>query len=156
MNMQDVTAIYKMLNWENPAEIQLEGLKFAKKIDDLSLLIQPPAPPSVWEQCANILSEKSDMQLKPYLSQLLEWLQDINWPGAITIAKRLKTYSGEGLAIALENAVKSTQKMSKDVGMMWLDYLSELLDNEMLIASLSGDTLSLLKEHHHNWANWDR
>lgn len=38
---------------------------------------------------------------------------------------------------------------------MWLDYLSELLDNDMLISSLSCDTLTLLKEHYHNWTNWD-
>ena len=47
--MNDIQSVYKMLNWENSAEIQSKGLRLAKEIEDLSLLILPPAPPSVWE-----------------------------------------------------------------------------------------------------------
>ena len=62
--MPEISEIYKMLNWENPVAVQLDGISFAREISDLSLLIQPPAEPSVWEYCAKILCEKSDAELE--------------------------------------------------------------------------------------------
>ena len=143
-----------MLNWKNSTETQLEGINLAKKINNLSLLIQPPAVPSVWEYCANILFEKSDFELEPYLDELLEWLQDINRPGAMTILERLKNFSDEALKSSLENAIFKSQGMPLEDRLMWLDYLSELLDNNVLVSILSKDILALLKKHYHNWANW--
>lgn len=95
--MLDINQIYKMLDWRNPNEIQLEGIRMAREINDLSLLIQPPASPSVWEWCAKILYEKTDAELEPYLDGLLGWLQDLNWPGALIILDRLKIFSGKKL-----------------------------------------------------------
>lgn len=152
--MPDIHKIYKMLNWVNSSEVQLEGIRLAREIDDLSLLIQPHAAPSVWEHCANILSEKSDTELEPYLDGLLEWLQDLNWPGAITIAERLKIFNGIKLKKPLENAIIKANKMSDNEGFMWQDYLSELLDNSVLAANLSEEILTLLKKHYHNWGRW--
>ena len=37
-----------------------------------------------------ILSERSDKELHPYLYQLLDWILDMNWPGAFCIWERLK------------------------------------------------------------------
>lgn len=151
--MQDINKIYNMLNWENPSEIQLEGIRLAKKISDLSSLIQPPAAPSVWEHCANILSEKSDVELEPYLDSLLEWLEDLNWPGALTILNRLKLFSGEKLKLPLEKAVAKSKEMSYEEGYRWLDYLSELLENRMLVSNLSQEVLTSLEKHYNNWGS---
>lgn len=154
MAEKDIEKIYKMLNWENPPSIRLEGARLAREVHDLSLLIQPPAPPSVWEYCAEILSEKSDVALEPYLDKLLEWLQDINWPGAFTIANRLKIFSGEKLKQSLENAIAESNKMPNEERLRWIDYLSELLDNKELICNLSEEVLILLKKHYRNWGYW--
>lgn len=154
MAEKDIEKIYKMLNWENPPSIRLEGARLAREVHDLSLLIQPPAPPSVWEYCAEILSEKSDVELEPYLDKLLEWLQDINWPGAFTIANRLKIFSGEKLKQSLENAIAESNKMLNEERLRWIDYLSELLDNKELICNLSEEVLILLKKHYRNWGYW--
>lgn len=154
MAEKDIEKIYKMLNWENPPSIRLEGARLAREVHDLSLLIQPPAPPSVWEYCAEILSEKSDVALEPYLDKLLEWLQDINWPGAFTIANRLKIFSGEKLKQSLENAIAESNKMLNEERLRWIDYLSELLDNKELICNLSEEVLILLKKHYRNWGYW--
>lgn len=154
MAEKDIEEIYKMLNWENPPSIRLEGARLAREVHDLSLLIQPPAPPSVWEYCAEILSEKSDVALEPYLDKLLEWLQDINWPGAFTIANRLKIFSGEKLKQSLENAIAESNKMLNEERLRWIDYLSELLDNKELICNLSEEVLILLKKHYRNWGYW--
>lgn len=152
--MPDINEIYKMLNWKNPSAVQDEGIRLAQEIDDLSLLIQPQAEPSVWEQCAKILSQKSDIELEPYLDGLLEWLQDLNWPGALTIAERLKIYSGKRLKGSFENAVAKAQKMPKEEGLRWLDYLSELLDNKQLKVELPKEILEKLQDHYRNWGAW--
>ena len=152
--MPDINKIYKMLDWANSSEVQLEGVRLAREINDLSLLIQPYATPSVWEHCAIILSEKSDAELEPYLDGLLEWLQDLNWPGAITIAERLKVFSGLKLKEPLENAIIKSNKMPDHEGLMWQDYLSESLDNSTLADNLSEEILILLKKHYHNWGSW--
>ena len=42
-----------------------------------------------------IIYNFTDEKIKPYLYQLLEWLQDLNWPGALIIAERLKNYDNK-------------------------------------------------------------
>lgn len=152
--MPDIKKIYEMLNWKNSLAVQLEGIRLAGEINDLSLLIQPPAEPSVWEHCAKILCEKTDVELEPYLDELLEWLQDLNWPGALIIVERLKVFSGEKLKKPLENAIIKSNKMYSNECLMWRDYLSELLDNSELASVLSEEILNLLKKHYHNWGTW--
>ena len=47
---------------------------------------------SVLEHCSKILSEKTDVESEPYLDGLSEWMQDLNWPGTLTIVYRLKAF----------------------------------------------------------------
>ena len=143
--MDDIENIYKMLNWENTDETRTEGFRLAKKIEDLSLLILPPASPSVWECCAQVLCEKTDMVLEPYLDSLLEWLQDLNWPGALIILERLKDFSGEKLKKPFLDRFTYANNLNNEQGLMWLDYLSELLDNEELKAILPKPIIEKLK-----------
>lgn len=154
IKMNEIQNIYKMLNWKNPPEIRSEGIRLAKEIDDLSLLIQPPAEPSVWGCCAQILYEKSDSALEPYLNLLLEWLQDLNWPGALIILDRLKVFSGEKLKKPFIDCVTYAGNLNNEEGLMWLDYLSELLDNKQLTAKLPEEMIAKLQEHYKNWGFW--
>ena len=152
--MNDIENIYKMLNWENTDETRTEGFRLAKKIEDLSLLILPPAAPSVWECCAQVLCEKTDIVLEPYLDSLLEWLQDLNWPGALIILDRLKIFSGKKLKRPFIDRFNYARNLNNEEGLMWLDNLSELLDNEELKAEMPKEILEKLQEHYHNWAFW--
>ena len=94
--MADITEIMDMLDWHMPSEIQSKGISLARNTETIIPFIQPLTPKhnkNVWENCAVIIAEKSDESLKPYLVELLEWLQDMNWPGAFCILDRLKNYS---------------------------------------------------------------
>lgn len=153
-SMQNIKQIYNKLNCSNSDKIQIEGIKLAKEITNLSLLIQPDDMTMAWKNCAIVLSEKSDEELAPYLADLLKWLQDINWEGALIILNRLKHYYDERLATSIENAVADSKKMPREYGLMWLDYLSELLDNVVIINKLSNKTVVLLQKHYHNWTFW--
>ncbi len=152
--MNEIKQIYDKLNWNNPIETQAEGRALAKKVADLSLLIQPDGAMEAWKNCAAVLSEKSDEELAPYLDELLKWLQDINWNGALIISNRLNRFYDVRLSKTIENAVAKALKMPQEHGLMWLDYLSELLDNTVIADKLSRETVSLLQKHYHNWAFW--
>ena len=154
--MKNIDIIMKMINWNSPRLVQRLGVKCAGKIADMRSFIQPDnyGNKAVWNNCATILYNQPDNKLEPYLDEILKWLQDINWPGAFTIIERLNKYSGDKLKESLENAVSKAIKMPYEDGMMWLDYLSELLDNKLLASLLSSDTLFILKGHYHRWGSW--
>ena len=153
--MDRVNQIYQMLDYKNSIDIQEKGKQLARKITDLSLLITPPASPSVWEQCAIILSEKSDDELVPYLTSILQWLYDLNWPGALTILNRLKKFSGKQLKKSfIDSVVRAINSHDEEEGMMWLDYLSELLDNKELKKELPEEILNILEKHYNHWVYW--
>lgn len=152
--MERMNQIYQMLDYKNSIDIQEKGKQLARKITDLSLLITPPASPSVWEQCAIILSEKTDDELVPYLTSILQWLYDLNWPGALTILNRLKKFSGKQLKKSFIDSVARAINSHDDEGMMWLDYLSELLDNKELKKELPEEILNILEKHYNHWGYW--
>lgn len=144
--MENIDEIMGMLDWNHSAEIQQEGIRIAKQIDDISVFLQPTGAPydkNVWDNCAVILSSKKDYQLEPYMRELLEWTQDLNWPGAPEILKRLKRFSGNVFLAAVEESVKTAYAEQE---YEWLGYLSELLENEYLRLNLSPETLSILRE----------
>ena len=145
--------IYRLLNSDNN-KVQNIGLSLANKVKDLNFLIMPPAPPLVWENCAKALYEMSDDKLEKYLPSLLEWLQDLNWPGALVISDRLKIFSREKLEKPFIDCVLYADSLNNEEGCRWLDYLSELLDNEDLKAKLPNPTIEKLQMHYKNWGYW--
>lgn len=154
MRESEKKQLYEMLHWQKPKEIQQQGVRIARGIKDLSVLIQPPASASVWEKCACILAEKTDDELVPYLSDLLEWLQDLNTPGALDILKRLKIMDGTKLAKPFIQSCEQAKSLELIQMNQWLDYLSDLLDNESLKACLAYPLLGELLRHYHNWGEW--
>lgn len=103
-----------MLDWHQPKKVQEKGRMLAGKIKDLGLLIQPLFPEynkNVWDNCASIIAEKDDTELEPFLIELLEWTQDMNWPGAECIFKRIKKYS---IKSTLDTAIKYCIETAKE------------------------------------------
>ena len=134
--MLNIQSIYNLLNASSKASDRATGIRLANEIEDLSLLIMPPAPPPVWECCAEILYNKSDAELEPYLDSLLEWLYDLNWPGAGIILDRLKKIPGRKMIVPFLNAYKKGENESEIYGAKWHCNLSELLENTELKDSL--------------------
>ena len=94
--MADIAEIMDMIDWHMPSEIRIKGVSLARDTETIIPFIQPLTPEhnkNVWEGCAVIIAEKSDEDLKPYLVELLGWLQDMNWPGAFCILNRLQRYA---------------------------------------------------------------
>ncbi len=85
-----IDEIFELMSWDNDESAQIHGIEEAKKIRHLSVLFQPMESKSVWENCAKVLADKSDEELKLYLIDMFKWLQDMNWPGADIIYGRLR------------------------------------------------------------------
>ena len=100
------------------------------------------------------MREKTDVVLEPYLDSLLEWLQDLNWPGALTILDRLKIFSGQKLKKPFIDRFAHANNLDNEEGLVILDYLSELLDNEELKAVLPKHIIEKLQKHYKNWGFW--
>lgn len=155
--MCDIDKIYQMLNWQSRFGDQLQGIKLARNLEDLSLLILPfvnGERKDIWENCARALYEIPDDRLEDYLPSLLEWLQDLNWPGALIILDRLKKFSGARMKKPFIESVTSANSLNNEEGLRWLDYLSELLDNEELKAELPKSVTEILQKHYKNWGFW--
>ena len=152
----DINKIYQMLYRDTPEDVQLEGIKLAKEMSDLTPLILPlyEGSQSIWDNCAKALSELSDDRLEKYLPLLLEWLQDLNWPGALTILERLTAFSGQKLKNSFIKVTEHAISFHNEEGLRWLDYLSELLDNQELKQLLPNKTLEIMQKHYHNWGWW--
>lgn len=137
-----IDEIYALFMWdsqlsddENNAKVQ-KGIDAAKQIQNLFPFMQPiVVPPEksklVWEPCARVIAARSDEELLPYMFMLLEWLQDLNWPGALIIYERLKEIPFTSIEFAYKHAhIKAEQ--TNDT--CWLGYLEDLyadmIDNQ--------------------------
>lgn len=87
--------ILDLLDKENEPIRQIRGRQLARSVKDLKVFLQPldkKHNKNVWTNCARVVSDRSDDELAPYLVQILEWLQDMDWPGAQCILDRLNRY----------------------------------------------------------------
>jgi len=153
-----------MLDWHNPLDVQRRGIELAKSIDDISEFIFPQQPnynKNVWESCAKILNDKSDAELSTHLEKLLEWIQDLNWPGAIIILVRLKRFSEmSALVPAVARAVKKAIAPKDPIWLeeqdeIWLRSLAQLLVNGKLRMTLPKDVLETLEKHYYDNQGYD-
>lgn len=125
-----IEEMYSLLDENNSEENQAKGLEYAKTIKDLEIFIQPSfgkQSKMIWKNCALVLSRKSDEELEPYLVELLVWLQDLNWPGALLIMNRLSKYEkNNAFQMALSYCMNCIEKTNDEI---WKEYLAELINN---------------------------
>lgn len=91
----DIDKIFSMLDCQNDEKTQLNGIVEARKVRQLSVFFMPKGRKGIWENCAKIISEKSDSELEIYLYDMFVWLQDMCWPSADIICDRLKKMTSE-------------------------------------------------------------
>lgn len=89
---KDIYELLIQLDANKSKAIQENAIEELKKEKDLNIFLQSlePLGKTIWENCASILCSKTDDELIPYIKSLLEWLQDMNWPGAWQILERIE------------------------------------------------------------------
>jgi len=132
--MVDIAEFMDMLDWNMPTEIQSQGVSLAKKTGEIIPFLQPLTPKynkNVWENCAVIIVEKNDEKLMPHLTKLLEWLQDMNWPGAICILDRLQKYSDKAsICSALDICINKAKECNDEVWKSTLCSLRQSINDQ--------------------------
>lgn len=122
-----IKEVLKMLSCNNSEEVQAEGLKLASDIKYLGDFFQPSIDgesESLWDNCAVVLSEKTDRELSDYLLWCFIWIQDINCSGADKIFDRLKKYTDtKSLEREKNKAVKIAQVLNNEE---WLKTLYQI------------------------------
>lgn len=122
-----IQEVIKMLSCNNPIEIQAEGLKLASNISYLGHFFQPfvdEETESLWDNCALVLSEKTDKDLEYYLLWCFFWIKDINCKGADRIFNRLLKYSNKKKLNHEKNtAIKIAKILNDD---KWLETLHKI------------------------------
>lgn len=86
-----IDEIMDMLDEENPIEIQQCGIEKARS-KPVCFFIMPCGVQHIWKNCALIVSQKEDRELKRYLNRLFLWAGDENRFGSDTIYLRLQRF----------------------------------------------------------------
>lgn len=117
--MVNIDYIMSLIDWNKSIAVQTEGIKMAENIESINVFLQPCSKnynKNVWDNCAKILSKRTDEELSPYLVELLDWLQDLNWPGAFCILERLQKFADKAsFNRALNICLKYAQALEDDV-----------------------------------------
>ncbi len=125
--MDTIEQLYALLDWNSTPEEWEQGFALARHMTDLSVFLQPCTErfhKNVWDGCAAVLAARSDGELVPYLERMLEWLQDLTWPGATVILERLNGFSDRA---ALRQAMEVCLQRAEEAGdEMWLEWLQEV------------------------------
>ena len=128
--MYNIDEVMDMLDCNNDVEIQEKAIELAKNVKCINVFILPKhskCNKNVWENCAKVLADKTDKILNPYLIKILEWIEDLNRPGAIIIVDRLKKFRDmKMLSFAIKECVKRASATDNHI---WLENLSELMDD---------------------------
>ena len=146
-----IDELFDMLSWNSDEETQRRGIELAKEVKCFSVFLQPHGSEhskDVWENCAKILASYPDDTLKYCSEGLLRWLQDMNWPGALTILQRLIKFKElKFLSIFIEPCVKEALACDEQI---WLGNMAALLENENLKDYLPKDIYNTLYNRYHN------
>ena len=146
----DVNQLFGML-LSDDEEVQKEGVELAGDIKDLSIFILPTEGKKLWENCARVLTNKTDEELEPYLFPIFDWFRDANWPGFMTIYERLKKMPARMIVCAYRFAITMAQETQRDESRMWLTYLAGLIVNRGLLELLPLDQQELMKQYYLEW-----
>ena len=142
--------IYEMLDSNNQLDIQQYGIDIgfmSKNIIDYILPMHPMYNKNIWENCAIILSRKTDGELEPYLMKIFEWIRDLTWPGAFIILKRLQELDYKVILPAYINVIENILATSP-LDEEWLDHLSKMIENPNFASFLSKDMYEMLKSRY--------
>ena len=128
--MCDIDYILDLFDWNQSPEKQAEGLNLAKTVKSVHVFLQPADKnhcKNVWENCAIAISQRTDEELRPYLGKLLDWLVDMNWPGAWRIFERLQRFEDrEWLSEVLDIWINMSIALKEDI---WESNLKNFLNS---------------------------
>lgn len=97
---------------------------FRKHPDLLScILTQYPYDKAVWEAKARVIAAQSDAVLEHYAAGVLDWLQDLNWPGSMRLFGRLTQIRKGSIDTSISECIDFAESLNDEE---WIDSLRKL------------------------------
>ena len=88
--LMNIEEIYQHFRWDICTLTDQDIHTLINRPDfDIQSFICPDGRKEIWEGCAKVISCVEYAKSSQYFSNLFEWLQDINWPGALYIRNYL-------------------------------------------------------------------
>lgn len=112
----------KKLNWDI-SEKEFDSIKnviLKDKNFDYSKLILPNDDKSLWDNCARIIVNMNDDDFIKLLPEILEWLKDLNWPGAKIIFEKIESFSTD---IIEKSVLYVLDKARKERDFVWIEFI---------------------------------
>lgn len=144
-NGYGIDEILKLLDCNGDFDSISRGLCLARHTKCLKAFFQPVCAEygkETWENCAYIICEHTDEELEFYIEDMLRWLQDINWPGAEQIIRRLQVMKKTDILVMTIETLVPALNFIGDC--QWLANLSRLMINCQISQKLSGSTTTIL------------
>lgn len=137
------------LSWYQPQEIQDDAIKSLLNIDDRNLKsLAQPGDKSCWENAAIVLEKIGFPRIKPIIPDLMRWLQDINWPGALRVFEIIKNIEVTILIPYIEASLIEAEGEEDYTWISWINMLVEELNiNWNMFSDLKVYEILKLKDH---------
>ncbi|WP_422384939.1 DUF5071 domain-containing protein [Roseibium album] len=113
------------LDWKQPKEVQASAKEsIRRKIgDDLSPLMIQNLRKTQWENAAELLEGLEPSKVVQFVPDLLEWLKDMNWPGADRVKKICLNFEKHELLPDIDAKIS---KAREDTDEDWVEALLSL------------------------------
>lgn len=126
MQTEEIRKLIGMLDW-NSAQVDIDHATnklVSIDSDKIPMLILPEADKRLWANAALVIKKIGYPRIKEHVPNLLEWLKDVNWPGANIVMELLESVEKDFLISCIEDTLIKAKEKDDE---MWLGGLKILL-----------------------------
>lgn len=127
--MVDIDYILEMLDSRKSIDEQEKGMVMARKLKNLRVFFRPKNIKDYkccWENCAKIIAERSDDELRYNLVNLFEWLREKDGNDVKILIKRIKEFKMDVRVDDLITFYKKKARLLNEED--WYQHLCQISD----------------------------
>ncbi|AKL95054.1 hypothetical protein CACET_c16050 [Clostridium aceticum] len=119
--MEDIEKFIRDLNWNNPKDITDKAIQELLKVNEEEAVLlanqsNDLCNKSCWHNASIVLKEIGYPRNRLALPYLMNWFQDVNWPGVPVVVELLKDIDIETLVPHIKHAM---EKALRDNDSFW-------------------------------------
>jgi hypothetical protein len=129
---KEIDNLIEQLSWNGTEERQRHAIDALVELvphSELYKLMRPGKAKDTWENAAEVIARYNRKFGQKEILGMFEWLQDINWPGASLIFKKLNSMSRHQISAPLEMAMCQAQRTNDQE---WMEQLVKIRENNQL------------------------
>ncbi len=126
---REIDNLIEQLSWNGTEEQQrqaIDALVAQIPHRELYKLMRPGEVKDTWQNAAEVIARYNRKFGQQEILGMFEWLQDINWPGASVIFKKLNSMSRQQISAPLEMAMCQAKHTNDQE---WMEQLVKIRDN---------------------------